>query len=173
MYCPNCGAKNSVEQKFCRSCGMNLESTVVSFREQYGDENNALIGKTDRIFNALGKFGFAGFVTLAVLGFIWLIYTIITKMVIGGSDPGFGIFFAGFLTFAAICLTWVIFNEIKKDKEKEKPRNADLINELNTAQAVDTGKLLADPIFTPIPSVTEDTTGLLPVENETTRIDQR
>ena len=24
MYCPNCGKENSVEQRFCRSCGMSL-----------------------------------------------------------------------------------------------------------------------------------------------------
>src|SRR5215510_16254089 len=24
MYCPNCGTSTSLEQKFCRSCGMNL-----------------------------------------------------------------------------------------------------------------------------------------------------
>src|ERR1700730_17018642 len=24
MYCPNCGKENSVEQRFCRSCGLRL-----------------------------------------------------------------------------------------------------------------------------------------------------
>ena len=34
MFCPNCGAKTSVEQKFCRACGLGLEKIALSITEQ-------------------------------------------------------------------------------------------------------------------------------------------
>lgn len=34
MYCPNCSAEASTEQKFCRSCGMELEAVAGLIHEQ-------------------------------------------------------------------------------------------------------------------------------------------
>ena len=34
MYCPNCGAKTSIDQNFCRACGLGLEKTALSLSEQ-------------------------------------------------------------------------------------------------------------------------------------------
>ena len=34
MYCPSCGKSTSVEQKFCRACGLSLEKIAQSLAEQ-------------------------------------------------------------------------------------------------------------------------------------------
>ena len=34
MFCPHCGKENSIEQRFCRSCGLSLEKTAQSLAEQ-------------------------------------------------------------------------------------------------------------------------------------------
>jgi hypothetical protein len=34
MYCPNCSSEASTEQKFCRSCGMELQPVAALIRDQ-------------------------------------------------------------------------------------------------------------------------------------------
>jgi hypothetical protein len=34
MHCPGCGKQTSMEQKFCRACGMNLETIAIAMGAQ-------------------------------------------------------------------------------------------------------------------------------------------
>lgn len=45
MFCPNCGEQNSLEQKFCRNCGINLEQTAAFVREQSAGETPGSTGQ--------------------------------------------------------------------------------------------------------------------------------
>ncbi len=139
---------------------MNLEQTVSSLSEQYGTDFDKAVAGWDRFFNVLGKVGFGGFLVIAAIGIIALLYTIVTKMILSGTQPWFGIFVAGFIIFAALTLVWVFYNESQKDKKKKLPAAAVLPEAVPT-----TGKLLIDPIEKPA-SVTENTTNLLPVEKK-------
>ncbi len=143
---------------------MNLEETVISLADQFGDLSDGP-RKWDAFFTNLGKIGFGGFGAIVVIGFFWLIYTIVSKMMIGGAQPLFGLFLVLFLVFAALTLVYVIYNEANKGKKVERKPNA-----TPELAAPDTDRLLTNPIREGIPSVIEDTTGLLKVETKTRKL---
>ena len=66
VFCPNCGAKNTIEQNFCRFCGLNLQETTKSLVAQVTFGKNAnelkqlrLIKKfTELRFKHIGDFSF-------------------------------------------------------------------------------------------------------------------
>ena len=96
MFCPNCAAKNNSGQKFCRSCGMNLEQTNLSISEQFGQVENVDQNKWDTGLDMIGKIGFGGFCAVTGVGTIWLIYTIVSKMILSGTQPVIGVLLARF-----------------------------------------------------------------------------
>jgi hypothetical protein len=166
MFCPNCAAKNSVEQKFCRSCGMNLEQTASSLSGQYGSDREIEATGWDRVFNAIGKFGFGGFCTVVVLGFFGLIYRVIEKLILSGTKPLTGLLLVMFIFFAALTLSWVIFSAYRAEK-KLSPNAPPQTPELEPANT----NRLTDGAHIPVPtSVTENTTNLLPVRDKSNEI---
>ena len=40
MYCPNCSKENATEQRFCRFCGMALQTVAKELAEHVGAENS-------------------------------------------------------------------------------------------------------------------------------------
>ena len=166
MFCPRCGSKNSTEQKFCRSCGMNLEQTAVELAGQFGSDHEISTRSIDRFFNSLGKFAFGGFATVLVIGLGFLLYTILSRFILNGSQIAFGVFLFLFVVFAALSLVYVIYNESKKDRKVER-RVDPLVLERS---APDTGKLLTESSELPIPSVIDDTTDLLHIEARTRKL---
>ena len=79
MFCPNCGAKTSIQQKFCRGCGLGLDKIALSLSEQLPNSpDEHLMSQKERYERwgvaALSVFG------LGVLGLI--LYGIIYKLMI-------------------------------------------------------------------------------------------
>lgn len=162
MFCPNCGNKNSTDQKFCRSCGLGLEKISHSLTEQLPTKlDESLQARKERLewwgVAALSAFG-AG-----VLGII--LYGIIYKMMITQGKFWAGIGFLGFIILVACGLLSVILfakaNEVEAASTKRRLQQPE---ELPSGET--TGKLLPEPHFEPLPSVTEGTTELLFAEKK-------
>lgn len=162
MFCPNCGATHSTEQKFCRSCGFNLEQTAKSLVEQ--KPMGASIVKSEKALERFGTIAFTGFGIVVFLAVIGIIYKIIDTFILSGKGILSGIIFILFIVFAMMGLAYVIANEHLKDKRLK----ANALSAPGTLEAADTGKLLEEGDFEPAAaSVTERTTDLLYTENKT------
>jgi hypothetical protein len=166
MFCPNCGANNSTEQKFCRSCGLNLEKSSESLLEQIPNAQNANLIKQSQLVEKFGNFALGGLGLVILTAISAIIYGIFSKMILTGANVLVGILLIAFLIFAALSLIFVIFNE--SIKEKKAKTNPALKSELPEKQ--ERAKLLEEKHFEPAASVTENSTELLFVENKTQKI---
>lgn len=167
MFCPSCAAQNRVEQKFCRSCGMNLEQSVASLLEQFPNGERLDLQRQEKRLEKFGKIAFGGFGVVVLAAIVGIIYTIFNSFILSGENVIAGVIFILFLVFAALGLTYVVINENLKEK-KLAARNPHVEPVLKSAE---TGKLLEERHFEPLPSVTEGTTELLGVKRKTREFD--
>ena len=163
MFCPNCGANNTTEQNFCRSCGLNLEDTAKSLLLQIPSAETANLIRRERLLEKFGNIAFTGFGIVLLIAIGGIIYAIITGMILSGKNPWAGILMVAFIIFAALTLSYVVFNEDLKEKKQKLSLRAQ--NELSETKP--TGRLLEEKPFEPVPSVVENSTELLLVENKT------
>lgn len=154
MYCPNCGAKTSTEQKFCRSCGLGLEKIALSLTEQLPTRvDESLVSQKERLerlgMAALSVFG------VGVLGVI--LYGIVYKLMIthGMLLAGLGLLVM-LIFMGSGLLSTILF---AKAKEVEKAAGKRQIPDAN-ASTTPTRELLSEGNFEPVPSVTDRTTEL-------------
>ncbi len=156
MFCPSCGSNNSTEQKFCRSCGLNLEQTANSLLAQFPNAQYADLQRQEKALEKFGNVVFTGFGLAVLAGILGIIYWIVSKMVVSGNQPLVGILLIAFVIFAALCLAYVIFAEsLKEKRSKLNPRLSAWTSEL-----VKPKQLADDTAFQPAASVTEETTAL-------------
>jgi hypothetical protein len=166
MFCPNCGANNSTEQKFCRSCGLNLEKSAESLVEQMPSAQSANLLKQERILEKFGDFAWGGFGLVILIAVGASIYGIVTKMILTGNNVFVGVLLALFVIFGFLSLAYVVINEILKE-EKQKTKSV-MKNELGDTG--DTAKRLEEKPFEPLPSITENSTELLLTKNKTSKL---
>jgi zinc-ribbon domain len=166
MFCPSCGANNSTEQKFCRSCGMNLEQTALSLLEQFPTAQRANLKKQEQMLERFGQIAFGGFGVVIATAVAAILYLILTKWVLSGVSFWSGILLIAFIIFAGLSLAYVIFAETLKEKKQK-------LNPMAEPKRLEmpAGPLLRDAEgFVPVVSVTESTTELLQVESKTRKL---
>lgn len=147
MYCPNCGKTNSAEQKYCRSCGLQLEQVVQSLVTQLTapDADVKLVERQrnlDRWIKVVAVSTISLFVG-AVLG------EILYSIIIGDGEVLAGSIFLAIIIGLVLFGLLMFYRESLADKlSKQKPS-------LTETRTGETGKLLTEPHHEPVPSVVE------------------
>ena len=116
MYCPNCGKATSIDQNFCRSCGLGLEKIAVSLSEQRPEKlDQSLQAQKER----LEKYGVAA-LSVFGLGFLgFVVYLIVQKIIAKGGDPLTLFGMLGFLLMVVCGLASVVLFAKAKDLRLE------------------------------------------------------
>ena len=158
MYCPDCGAKNTANQRFCRSCGLGLEKITQSLAEQRPSQLDGSLRERKEKLERLGVAALSVF-GLGIGGFIF--YTLLFKLLASQ-----GVLWATLITLAVVIVLGCGFLSVilfaKANELKESP-GAKPQKELN---ATNTAELLPEAHPEAIFSVTERTTDLLKIEKK-------
>lgn len=160
MYCPNCGNKNSVDQRFCRSCGLGLEKVSQSLTEQLPNASALSLQQQKEKFQRLGM------VALSVFGsgvLIFILYGVFYKLMVsqGRVLAALGVL-AVLIVLGCGIASVVLFAKANEVKEVPAPR----VDPAELSPERSTQELLSEAKPTPLFSVTDRTTNLLPVQNE-------
>ena len=166
MFCPNCGANNSTEQKFCRACGLNLEKSAESLIEQMPSAQTANLLRHEKAIERLGNFALGGLGVVALVAITAGFYILVTKFIITGTNIFTAVLLISFFVFAILSLIFVVFNEtLKEKKQKINPGFSSALTEPRN-----TANLLEEKPFESAVSVTENSTELLYAENKTQKL---
>jgi hypothetical protein len=158
MYCPNCGKTNSAGQKFCRSCGLQLEKVAQALAEQLaGSELEAGLDRRRRRLEKVIKV-VGGATAAVVVGSV--MWGIIYEMVLSGEILVGAVFLAFIVGLVAFALLMLYRESLLTASGKRRTALTAL------AQPGDTKRLPSGSQFEPAPSVTEHTTELLTVEKK-------
>lgn len=158
MYCPNCGNKNSTDQKFCRSCGLGLQKVVQTLSEQLPTKLDVSLQQKKERFEKLGV------AALSVFGAgvaIPLLYGIFYKMMYtqGKVMAGLGLL-ALLIVLGCGLLSVILF--AKANEVKEESANRPMPDQPELHPHADTRELPAHSApETPAFSVADRTTELL------------
>ena len=165
MHCPGCGNESSLDQKFCRKCGFNLEpiSKLVVQRSPsediQPDKQELEKALVRRMFRMMGW------------GLLVVLIGVVLLVMARAPAPGllenvFGVLSLIFLLGGTAVAGYSIFDAIRESTKPALPK-ARVTKDGEISQAEITKELLEERIPVPVPSVTERTTQLLASESKT------
>ena len=164
MYCPSCGKTTSLKQRYCRSCGLDLEDINRALAKK-DSEPGWDKGKHDSATNLdwLKKAAYlscvAGFALIALSIILLLVTVYIPEAVRRGSAVGVMVSTAIllFLLAAMFALPYAYYKRFHKRRAGRHVQEApsEMLRTEGTTQQ------LSESSFEPLPSVVERTTELL------------
>lgn len=166
IFCPNCSAKNKIEQNFCRFCGFNLQDAAKSLVRQLSVDKNARRFNQLKVIKRLTDFTSLGLAILAASGLIFYIYAVLTNMVFSGKRVLFGLFLIYMVLESAI----LFFRRMKRRKIIADEAKTDQLPGSDEPEKIKTAKMIEERPFMPaaaVAGVTENSTELLFAENRT------
>jgi hypothetical protein len=166
MFCPNCAAQNEVTQHYCRTCGLKLDAIAEDLSSQRPSEEFTRLLQRKRRFELLGVLctSTAGIIGLCMLIAVAFYY----KMQWVGPEL---LFRSAGIALALFALASIFFFSYPKLAKKFDKLNTRLTSPpKGEFEAVTTRNLIEERPFEPVPSVTEDSTELLPIRNKTRKL---
>jgi hypothetical protein len=160
MHCPSCGAETTLEQRFCRSCGMDLE-TVGKLVAAHSSPEKLKLEKSltekasrQRMYQSL-KWGMICF----ILGMAALATTKTLAL-----DKAFNLGPLFLLFMGMGLMLYGVLSPMRDHASKSrKVLDSGRTGELHEAEA--TKELMSAPVPVSVPSITERTTQLLATED--------
>jgi hypothetical protein len=114
MYCPNCGAANSTEQNFCRSCGLRLEEFAEALLSQRPSARSSRLARRDERIRKVGRVSVIGLAFYSVGGVAAAIYQIFRTMILSGTNIAGGIFVIVLMVFVMSTLASVLYTRSRR-----------------------------------------------------------
>ena len=166
IFCPNCAAKNKIEQNFCRFCGLNLRETANSLLAQFSSDEKARRFDKLKLIKKLSDFASIGLIFVIAAGALFYLYLVSTKMIFSGERILFGLFLVFMISQFAL-------NQIRRiNRARNRKDEADLATkESQSLENKETAKFLEEKPFETVGRVTENSTKLLFVENKTKKME--
>ena len=164
MYCPNCGASNNKKQNYCRFCGLNLRDTAKSLTNQivFGEDSDLLksLSSVKRVID-LASAALAGVLIVYVLAYLFF-EPVVGK---GVMKVSLGVLFL--LKFIQEIIGYYQRKERSKARANKFERGA-----TEQSESKEAAKFPGERPFEPVPSVVENSTELLPIENKTRKLEE-
>jgi len=164
MHCPSCGNESSLDQKFCRKCGFNLEPITKLVVQRPPSEESQLDKHEQEKAITRRMFRIMGWGLLIVL--VGVVLVVLTRgFAPDGLENLLGPLGLIFLLGGTAVAGYSIFDAIR---ESTKPAlaKARVTKDGEISQAETTKELLEERIPVPVPSVTERTTRLIASERK-------
>ena len=160
MYCPNCGAKTTIDQNFCRACGLSLEKTALSLSEQLPEKVDRSVQQQKE---RLEKFGVALLSLFGICVLILLLF-LLGRSLLSKGLPGILAMIGALILITSGLASVMLFARAKYLEENSEKRRSQNLSRGGEASK----ELLSEGHFEPVPTVTERTTELLAVDKRDT-----